>query len=227
MRGSAVLLTAGLAAGSIAATSAVADAGIAKIYLEAHGGGMVGKGTGGDLVNNDVADYDEAFYQNAGPLAYGGQIGAQFLFLEANVQHHQYKGFSDDPSKPKLSTWTQFAMGMRFEVDVGQQTPEEKKASKGMFVELGWNVGFGIGTGQQVDPPLSNDELTDKGFFATGRIGIGTHLSSVFDVGLAVPVTYGYYFKSGDGAVANDLSTHYQSAQIEALLYLRANIRLL
>lgn len=208
------------------ATSSVAHAGIAKIFIEAHGGGMVGKGTGGDLVNNDTDHFDEAFFENAGPLAYGGLVGARFLFLEATIQHHQYKGFSDDPSKPSIATWTQFAMGMGFEVDVGDKTPEQKQAGTGMFVELGWNVGVGLGTGQQVDPPLSNDELTDKGFFATGKVGFGAHLSSVFDVGIAVPVTYGYYFKSGDGAVANDLSTHYQSAQIEALLYLRANIRL-
>jgi hypothetical protein len=41
-----------------------------------------------------------------------------------------------------------------------------------------------------------------------------------------VPVQYGYYFKSGGGAAVNDLSTHYQSAQVAALLTLRANVRL-
>jgi len=39
-------------------------------------------------------------------------------------------------------------------------------------------------------------------------------------------VSYGYFFKSGGMAVANDVSTHYQSAQVEALLVLRGNFKL-
>ena len=48
----------------------------------------------------------------------------------------------------------------------------------------------------------------------------------MFDFGLAVPVSYGYFFKTGAGAVVNDVSTHYRSVQLEGMLYLRANIRL-
>jgi hypothetical protein len=42
-----------------------------------------------------------------------------------------------------------------------------------------------------------------------------------------VPVSYGYFFKSGNGATANDLSTNYRSFQIEGLLVLRAKVKLL
>ena len=222
MRASSVVV----AALALAGTVPTADAGVFKLSAEAQGGGMIGKGTGGDLVNNNTDNFDEAFFENAGPLAYGVQVGAQFLFLEGHITHHQYKSFSDDSQKPSLATWTAFAAGMRFEIGVGAQTDVEKKNGKGNFFEIGWNVGFGLGTGAQVSPPLSNDELTDKGFFAEGRLGFGTHLNTIFDVGVVVPVQYGYYFKNGDGAVVNDLSTHYQSAQVSALLYLRANIRL-
>ena len=48
----------------------------------------------------------------------------------------------------------------------------------------------------------------------------------MFDLGVAVPVGYGYFFKSGNGAAANDLDTHYRGIEAEALLALRANIRL-
>lgn len=221
MRASAVAL--GLAT-ILGASSA--HAGVFKLFGEVHGGGMIGKGTGGDLVNNSTQMFDEAFFENAGPLAYGVSLGAQFLFVEGHITHLQFKGFSDDTQKPALATWTSFHAGMRFEIGIGTQTEQDKKDGKGTFFEAGWNVGFGIGTGAQVMPPLSNDELTDKGFFAEGRIGIGKHLSSIFDIGVVVPVQYGYYFKSGGGATVNDLSTHYQSAQIEALLTLRANVRL-
>jgi hypothetical protein len=203
-----------------------ADAGVFKLFAEVDGGGMFGKGTGGDLVNNNTDMFDEAFFENAGPLAYGVNVGAQFLFIEGHISHTQYKGFSDDSQKPSLATWTAIAAGMRFEIGVGTQTEEDKKSGKGAFIEAGWNIGFGIGTGAQVMPPLSNDEVTDKGFYAEGKIGFGKHLNTIFDIGIVVPVQYGYYFKNGDGAAVNDLSTHYQSAQISALLTLRANVRL-
>lgn len=211
---------------TIAAASSVADAGVFKLFAEAQGGGMFGKGTGGDLVNNNTDMFDEAFFENAGPLAYGLQVGAQFLFLEGHISHLQLRSFSDDAQKPDLATWTAFHAGMRFEIPVGTRTEQDKKNGKGTFFEVGLNIGFGLGTGAQVMPPLSNDELTDKGFFAEGRVGFGKNLNTIFDIGVFVPVQYGYYFKSGGGAVANDLSTHYQSAQIAALLTLRANVRL-
>jgi len=211
---------------TIAAVGSTADAGVFKLFGEVYGGGMVGKGTGGDLVNNSTNMFDEAFFENAGPLAYGLNFGAQFLFLEGHISHTQYKGFSDDSQKPSLATWTTLQLGMRFEIPVGTQTEQDKKSGKGTFVEVGINIGGGIGTGAQVMPPLSNDELTDKGFFAEGRIGFGKHLNTIFDIGVMVPVQYGYYSKNGGGAAVNDLSTHYQSAQISALLTLRANIRL-
>jgi hypothetical protein len=55
-----------------------------------------------------------------------------------------------------------------------------------------------------------------------GQIGGGMHLSKIFDLGVVVPISWGYFFKSG---AANDASNQYQSIQIDALLVLRANIR--
>lgn len=40
-------------------------------------------------------------------------------------------------------------------------------------------------------------------------------------------MSYGYFLKNGNGATANDLSTHYQGWQIEGLAYLRVNLRIL
>lgn len=197
-----------------------ASADVFKIYAEAHGGGMAGKGTGGDLVNNTANMFDEAFFEQAPHGTYGAAIGARFLFLDGQIRHDQ---FTDGK---RLATWTAFLAGLDFELPVGSQTPEQKKAGKGSYVGLGIRVGFGLGTGQQVMPPLSYDELTDKGFLVEGALGFGKHVNKVFDVGITVPVSYGYFFKSGGGAVVNDLSTHYQSLQASALLVLRANIRL-
>ena len=62
-------------------------------------------------------------------------------------------------------------------------------------------------------------------FMLQGNVGFGKHLSSVFDIGVSVPVSWGYFFKSGGGA--NNTDNQYQGIQAEALLVLRANIRLI
>ena len=207
-----------LVAAVVLSAPTAAHAGVFKLYGEVHGGGVFGKGTSGDVTTSTV---DAAFFEKAPHGMYGALLGGQILFLTGEVQHHQ---FTDGD---RISTWTQFGAGLRFEVPVGNQTAEDKKAGKGGYAEIGVGAHFGLGTGQQVMPPLSNDEITDKAFLLQGRLGIGKHLNKVFDVGVALPVSWGYFFKSGSGAVANDLSTHYQGVQAEAMLYLRANLRFL
>jgi hypothetical protein len=196
----------------VLATAAPASADVFKLFAEAGGGGMYGKGTSGDLK-------DTAFFAKAKPLDYGAMVGAELLFLDAWIQHHQFTNGS------QISTWTQFGVGVHGTVDLGD--PKQQKAHEGGFFEFALGGWFGLGTGQQVDPPLDNAQVSDKAFLVEGRLGGGTHLSSVFDVGVSVPVSWGYFFKNGNGAAANDSSTHYQAIQGEALLYLRANLRLL
>jgi hypothetical protein len=139
------------------------------------------------------------------------------LIFGATVQHHQYNDGDD------LATWTQIMGGLDFGVDLG--SAEQKKARKGAFIQIAAGAGFGVGTGQQVDPPLSNDQISDKGFLLGGRLTIGKHLSKLWDFGVVVPVTYGYFFKNG--VPANMLSNHYQGIHVEALLALRLNLKLL
>jgi len=192
------------------ATPASAD--VFKLFAEAGGGGMYGKGTKGDLK-------DSAFFAKAKHLDYGALIGAEILFLDAWIQHHQFTDGSG------VSTWTQFGVGVHGTIDLGDE--KQQKAHEGGFFEFALGAWFGLGTGQQVSPPLDNAQISDKAFLVEGRLGGGKHLSSIFDVGVTVPVSWGYFFKNGNGASANDLSTHYQSIQGEALVFLRANIRLL
>jgi hypothetical protein len=190
------------------ATPASADT--LKLFGEGHLGGMYGQGTAGD-------QKPSAFFDKASGGAYGALIGAEFLFLDALIEHTQY--FSNG-----LQTWTQFGAGIHFMSDLG--SAEQQKHHQGGYFELGGYLWFGVGTGAQVMPPLDNSQITDKAFLGEGRLGFGKHLGDVFDIGVVVPVSYGYFFKTGNGAGVNDLSTNYRSVQGEALLTLRANIRL-
>lgn len=196
-----------LVLGAVVVAPAAASAEVFKLYGEARGGGMYGSGLSGDQKN-------VAFFQKSKGLGYGAAIGGRFLILDVNIKHMQYRHSGD------LSTWTQFNGGLDFAVDMGSAA--DKKANKGAYVEMGMFVGFGVGTGAQIDPPLDATEVTDKGFFLEGQLGFGKHLSKIFDIGVVVPVSWGYFFKSG---AANDMSNQYQSIQLDALLTLRANIR--
>ncbi len=188
---------------------ASASAEVFKLYGEVQGGGMYGKGIAGDH------KADSAFAGGRG--AYGALVGGQFLIFDVHLQHRQY--INGDG----LTTWTNFAGGLNFGFDTG--SAQEKKDNKGGYVSLGINLAFGVGTGAQVMPPLDNSQVTDKGFLLEGKLGFGKHLNKVFDIGLSAPVSFGYLFKSGNGATANDTSNQYQTVQAELLLVLRANIR--
>jgi len=187
-----------------------ASADVFKLYGEIGGGGAYGKGLAGD-------HKDAAFAVTSRGGAYGVLVGGRFLIFDANIFHRQYANGDE------TETWTQFNAGLNFGFDIGSD--EQKKAHKGGYFEMGASLGFGLGTGAQVDPPLDNSEVTDKGFVLQGTVGFGKHLSSIFDVGVTVPVSYAYLFKSGNGATANNTEDQYQQVQIEALVVLRANLR--
>jgi hypothetical protein len=105
--------------------------------------------------------------------------------------------------------------------------PAPRKAAAGHapgYIDLGLAAGFGVGTGQQVMPPLDNSELTDKGFLGQIHVGLGYRLTSALSVGVRVPVQAAYLFKTGDGAAANDRGNQYVSVNASVLLELRLNL---
>ncbi len=198
--------------------AAPASADVFKLYAEAHGGGVAGISVTAD----NQATKDSAFFKKAPHGAYGVLVGAELLFLDAWIQHHQYTDGS------RIATWTQFGLGVHAQIDFAADKPKDDKSGKsGGFLELSTGLWFGLGTGQQVSPPLDNAQISDKAFLIEGRAGIGKHLGNVFDIGVQVPVSYGYFFKNGGNAAANDTTTHYQGIQGELLLFLRGNLNLL
>jgi hypothetical protein len=199
---------------AVLAIATPASADVLKLFVEAGAGGAYGTATGGDQRLKD-----SAFFAKAPHFEYGVLAGVELVFLDAWIQHHQLTDGS------RIATWTQFGLGVHFQAGLGDA--KQQKAHEGGFFELGLGGWFGLGTGQQVSPPLDNAQITDKAVLVEGRVGAGTHLNSVFDLGVAVPLSWGYFFKNGNGAAINDASTHYQGVQGEVLVFLRGNLRLL
>ncbi|HEV7558714.1 MAG TPA: hypothetical protein VGO00_24755 [Kofleriaceae bacterium] len=201
-----------VAAAVVVAAAAPASADVFKLFAEADGGAVAGKGTSGDAKDN-------AFFANAKHPMYGVLVGAELLIFDAWIQHQQFTNGSE------LSTWTQFGLGIHNSIDLGDE--KQRAAHKGPFFDIASGAWFGLGTGQQIMPPLDNAQVTDKGFLVEARLGLGTHLSKNFDFGVALPVSWGYFIKNGGGTTVNDTSSHYQSVQGELMLFLRVNIGLL
>lgn len=192
------------------ASSARAD--VLTIYGDVQLGGLYGAGLSGDA---EVKD--QAFFAKIPRFAYGATVGARFLIFGASISHHQFAGNSE------VATWTQIIAGLDFTVDLGSAA--QKKARRGGYLHLSGGAGFGLGTGQQVDPPLDNAQVSDKAVLVGGQVGVGKHLGTVFDLGVSVPVYYGYFLKNG--VPANDLDNHYQGVHLEVLGYLRVAIKVL
>jgi hypothetical protein len=188
----------------------VASADLLSIFGQVDAGGMYGQGTSGAQKTN-------AFFAKSPNATYGALVGAELFILDGWIQHNQFTDGS------RLTTWTQFGLGLHFRMDTG--TEQQQKEHSGGYVDLGLGGWFGLGTGQQVMPPLDNAQVTDKGFLVEGRIGAGWHINSALDFGLEVPVSWGYFFKNA--AAANNTGDQYQGVQGMALLILRAHLALL
>lgn len=191
-----------LACAAVLAVSTPASADIIKLYVEADTGTVLGKTFSGDSPIKD-----SAFFVTAPPVVYGVMVGVHLLILDAWVQHHEFT------NGDRVATWTQLGLGNRFSIGVG-----------GVFLEAGGGLMYGLGTGQQVTPPPDGASITDQAVMLEVRAGIGTHLNSVLDLGVAVPLSAGVFWKSGPGTSNTDLHTYYGGIEGEALLYLRASL---
>ena len=192
-----------------------ASAEVLQLQAEIRGGGAGGTGIGG-------ARQNDAFHAGASGAAYGALVGAEVLFFDGWIDHTQYRTDSG-----LAGTWTQFMLGLDTQFDIGERsrgTGEDRHAP--VFGEVGFAIGFGVGTGQQIEPPLDNSEVTDKGFLGQVQLGIGYRLTRILSVGVSFPIQGAYLFKNGAGQAANDTGSQYYSVEGAALLNLRLALTL-
>jgi hypothetical protein len=195
-----------------------AHADVLSLNATVQGGGSGGSGISGDA-------QEAAFHEGTAGGAYGVMLGVEFLFIDGWVEHTQYRD-----GEGLTGTWTQFMAGVDLKVNVGEARGGSVEDGKrtgdtyhSTYIEMGLGTGFGVGTGQQVMPPLDNAQVTDKGFLVQASFGLGYRLNRVISLGVRVPVQGGYMFKNG---VANDNGNQYISAQAAVLLGMRFDLQL-
>jgi hypothetical protein len=213
---------------AIAATPGVAQADLASLYAEIHSGGAGGAGVGGGALDGSVEG--QAFHEKTQGLTYGAQVGIEFLFIDVFAEHNQYL----DTGGTLLGTWTQLMAGIDLQKGIGDKKNARFDREKGKrvggyhagYIEAGFAVGLGLGTlgSDQVDPPLDNAQIDDKGVIGQAHIGLGYRMSKVISIGLAAPVQYGYLFKNG--VPANDTDNQYTSMQYAVMANLRLKFQL-
>lgn len=202
-------------------SSPEANADILSLRTDLRSGIAGGKGMFGERKDN-------AFHPGGVRPAYGLLVGAEVFFLDGWIQHDQFLTSGD-----VSGTWTQFMLGVDVEIDLGElkgyeltDSGDKEGGYSSLFFELGMGVGFGVGTGKQVEPPLDNGELTDKGFLFEARGMLGYRLTEMFSLGLTVPLSFGYYTKVGAGTTANNVDNHYSGMSAAGMLTFRANLSL-
>jgi len=190
------------------AAGARAEAKVLDLYAQAQGGGSFGKGIKGDQKDTD-------FFDKTAGGAYGVLVGAEVFWIDGWIEHNQYRG-----GDGLTGTWTQFMAGFDLDFAIGDAPGPKQKPNT--YAQIGVALGFGLGTGQQVDPPLDNAEISDKGFLAQVSFAGDYKLNRVLALGISVPVTWGYLQKND--VVSNMDSAWYQSVSAAALLHLRFDI---
>jgi hypothetical protein len=194
-----------LAAGSLAFAPSVAhaDGRIIDLHGGLVAGGMTGWGNGG-------AGSPDFFHQVQDP-GLGLELGLRVLVLELSIRFVQMFG-----AEGRGGTLSTVMFGPTLEIPLlggGTDADGHRRLPK-LVLRPGLAAGVGLGTPAPVNPPLSADQISGKGFLGMARCGVEWFFGPVF--GLEAHVEGGYhYFIGGEGLVNGaDMKGHSSGGQI-------------
>lgn len=188
---------------ALAPSVARADGRIVDLHTGLVTGGMTGWGNGG-------VGSPDFFHQVQGP-GLGVELGLRLLVLDLSIRFIQM--FGTDGRAGTLST---IMLGPVLEIpllDGGTDADGRRRLPK-LVLRPGLAVGVGLGTPAPVNPPLSADQISGKGFLGVARCGIERFFGPWF--GLEGHVEGGYhYFLGGEGLINGaDMKGHSSGGQI-------------
>jgi hypothetical protein len=198
------LLVGGLAAGLVALGAAGrAEARLIDFRAGGLAGGMTGWGS-----SSTTPD----FFNKTGGAAAGFELGAKLLIFDGSVRFAQV--FDTGGT---VGTLTQFLLGIAIDVPVGKAATPQGRAIDIFRPSL--VGGFGLGTSGPVSPPLTGDQVSDKGVISTLKLGYEHFLNPFLGVGVEGDIGYHYFF--GGQVITNvqDHSSGYQIAGFGTLTF--------
>jgi hypothetical protein len=190
---------ASLALGLLVALSAApAQARLIDLYAGPRAGGMIGWGS-----RSTTPD----FFEKARGAALGAEVGVKVLVLNLSVSFLQMLDGSG-----RSGTLSQALLGFELDIPIGNpRSPEERRK---LLLRPGAGAGVGFGTPGPVRPPLSNDQISDKGFITQGKLALEYNPNVL--LGFGVEGAFGYHYFVGAQA-ANNVSTHSAGYQMTLL----------
>jgi hypothetical protein len=152
------------------------------LHAGVRGGGVVGWGS----ASGTSSDF---FERTRGPAA-GFEVGAKLLIFDLSANFTQvFDG------NGRAGTLIQFLLGVEIDVPVGDQKLRSGQ-SRSIF-RPGLSGGVGFGTPRPVSPPLSNDQISDKGPVSQLKLAYEYFLNPFVGVGLEGDAGYHYFLWGG------------------------------
>jgi hypothetical protein len=190
-----------LLSGALLATVAAArpaQARLLDLYAGATAGGVGGWGT--------TPNTPDFFDSTRGP-GVGFDLGMQLAIFDLSANFLQVFN-----SSGASGTLIQFLLGLEIDIPLGDaKLPNGQSQSE---LEPKVAGGFGFGTPGPVSPPLTDSQVSAKGFVANGSLGYEYYFNPFMAVG--AQATFGYhYFVGGD--VVNSASGHSSGFQLIGL----------
>jgi hypothetical protein len=155
-----------------------AEAKLVDLYGALRGGGVVGSGTASGEQSSD-------FFKSARGPGFGFELGLELLNVNASVNFTQLLDGGG-----AAGTVTELLLGFDGEIGIdGLRRPKT-------FIRLGGSAGIALGTHRPVNPPLDNEQVSDKGPILQAVVGVDRYLAPVVTIGLEATAGY-HYFAAG------------------------------
>jgi hypothetical protein len=180
---------------ALLAAAGAAHAGPLELHADLRVGAASGWGLGG-------AQTDHDFFAQTRGGTYGVLVGLRVLFADVWIEHDQFTDFSS-----VNGTWSALGLGAVMSIPM----------MDALNLNIGFGASFGVGTGRQIQPPLDNAQISDKGLIGEISVTLEYRLNRFVAIGGTVPAGWGYMFKND--TPINDSSSQYSTFRIQALGY--------
>jgi hypothetical protein len=181
---------------SLIAAERPAEARIMDLRVGADAGGMVGWGS-----TSNTPD----FFEETSGGGLGFNLGFKILIFDASASFLQVLNGSGT-----VGTLTQFQLGILIDVPVGREKMPDGKSRN--VLHPGLSAGLGFGTPGPVDPPLNNEQVSDKGVVTNLKFGYEYFLNPFMGVGFTAIAGYHYFLGGQVVTMSQDHSSGYHLA---------------